>query len=424
MNEEVVVERTPRGIPVVVEPLPYAHSASLSVYFGAGSRDETDAQAGIAHMLEHMLFKGTKNRTAKQMSEQIEAAGGEQNGYTTKEVTSYQAFSLDETAPVAQDLLADMVREPMLDKDCLSTEKNVVIQEIRMLENDPEEYLHVLFAETMWGKHPMGRSEAGSVGTVSTLTHQDVRAFFEDHYRPPRMAVVVTGNVEAGQAVDWASRSFDALEPSGHLRPRAPPTPHARFQVFPRDDKQAYVGMGFPGLSATDPQRFAQRMMTSVLGMGTSSRLFQEVREKTGLVYEIFASSSSYTDCGAIGIFYNTSVHDQEKVARMVAEEVRRLKEEGLHKGELDRAKHLVKGIYVRKLESTESRMVRLGEMFMATGEAHTGEETLRKMDAVTEEDVLAAAGSLMVRDRLCITMHAPGRESQKAAASLQDLDF
>ena len=145
----------------MTECLPDSHSVSLSVYIGAGSRDEVDSQAGIAHMLEHMLFKGTQNRTAKQMSEQIEAAGGEQNGYTTKEVTSYQAFALDETAAVAQELLADMVLHPRLERSCLDTERNVVIQEIRMLENDPEEYIHVLFTETLWGAHSMGRSEAG-----------------------------------------------------------------------------------------------------------------------------------------------------------------------------------------------------------------------------------------------------------------------
>jgi predicted Zn-dependent peptidase len=223
---------------------------------------------------------------------------------------------------------------------------------------------------------------------------------------------------------DWASRSFDHLEPAKGERPREAPTPLAQFKVYPREDKQAYVGMGFPGLSSVDPDRFAARLMTSVLGMGTSSRLFQEIREKTGLVYEIFASSASYTDCGALSIFFNTAVKDQERVVRLVADEIGRLKAEGLDKEELKRAKHLLKGIYVRRLESTETRMIRLGEMFMATGEALTAEETLRRMDEVTEEMIIRSAEKLMTRDKLCLALHAPGKESETAAASLADLDF
>jgi predicted Zn-dependent peptidase len=424
MADQIEVLRTPGGIPVIIECLPSTHSASFSAYFGTGSRDETDEQAGIAHMLEHMLFKGTENRTARQMSEEIEAAGGEQNGYTTKEVTTYQAYALDETAEVAESVLADMVLRPLLSKECLDTERNVVIQEIRMLENDPEDNVHVLFNETLWGEHPMGRSEAGSVGTVSSFVDADIRSFFQEHYRPPRMAVVAVGNVDRGQVMDWASQAFDDLEPQVGSGNRTPPVPLARFNVFPREDKQAYVGMGFPGLSAVDPDRFAQRMLATVLGVGTSSRLFQEIRERSGLVYEIYASSGNYTDCGSLSVFYNTAVKDQEKVARLVAKEIARLKTEGLENGELKRSKHLLKGAYVRRLESTEARMVRLGEMFMAGGEAITPEETLRRIDEVTEESVLKAAERLLMRSGLAIAMHAPKKESEAQARNLADLDF
>jgi predicted Zn-dependent peptidase len=420
----IELARTSGGLPVIVEHLPYYRSASLAVYFGTGSRDEKLGQDGIAHMLEHMLFKGTKNRTAKEMSEQIEAAGGEQNGYTTKEVTSYQAFSLDETVDVAEDILADMVKEPLLEKSCLETEKNVVIQEIRMMENDPEDYIHVLFLQTLWPDNPMGRSEAGSVASVSSLTQDDISSFFSSDYRPPRMSVIATGNVQTDRILEWAEESFDDLAPSRSREERTPPRPAATIAVYPRDDEQAYVGMGFPGLSSVHQDRFAMRLATSILGMGTSSRLFQEIREKEGLVYEIFASSSSYTDCGAIGIFFSTGVGDQEKVARMVAQEIHRLKREGLEKEELDRAKRLLKGVYVRKLESSESRMVRLGEMFMSTGEAVSAEETLRRMDEVTEEDIASVCDDLMRREALTITLHAPRKESEKAAQNLEGLDF
>lgn len=424
MTDEIDILSTPGGIPVIIERLPFTHSASFSTYFGTGSRDESDDQAGMAHMLEHMLFKGTKKRTARQMSEDIEAAGGEQNGYTTKEVTAYQAYALDETAEVAEDVLADMVLQPLLSKECLDVERNVVVQEIRMLENDPGDYVHVLFNKTLWGEHPMGRSEAGSVSTVSSFTEEDIRSFFHERYRPPKLAVVAVGNVDKKQVMEWASSSFDGLEARSGQDGRSAPVPQARFSIYPRDDKQAYVGIGFPGLSAVHPDRFAQRLLATLLGMGTSSRLFQEVRERSGLVYEIYASSGNYTDCGTFSVFYSTAVKDQERVARLVAKEIARLKKEGLEKGELQRSKHLIKGSYVRRLESTESRMIRLGEMFMATGEAIPPEETLRRMDRVTEEEVLKAAEHLLVRNKLALAMHAPKKESEEQAKSLEDLDF
>lgn len=424
MNDGIEIHHTPSGIPVIVERLPRSHSASFSVYIGTGSRDEVKGQEGIAHMLEHMLFKGTAHRTSKAMSEQIEAAGGEQNGYTTKEVTSYQAYALDETAEVAEEVLADQVLHPSLDRECLALEKNVVVQEIRMMENDPDDYVHVLLNETLWGDHPMGRSEAGSVASVTSLTDGDIRSFFETHYRPPRMAVVSTGNVRTEQVIDWAARSFDPLEPSRTPARRDPPVSKPRFMVYPREDAQAYVGMGFPGVSAFHPDRFTQRLLASVLGMGTSSRLFQEVRERSGLVYQIYAASGIYTDCGNVTVYFNTSVKDQEKVVRLVAKEIGKLKSEGLEKGELSRAKHMVKGVYVRRLESTEARMIRLGEMFMSSGEAVSPEETLRRMDAVSEEDIIKVASQLLDRGRMCMAMHAPGTESEAAMARLADLDF
>lgn len=424
VSDEITTTRTPAGIPVVVERLPDFHSASLSVYFGTGSRDESDQKAGIAHMLEHMLFKGTSNRTAREMSEQIEAAGGEMNGYTTKEVTSYQVFALDETVEVAEDILADMILNPLLGESCLDTERNVVMQEINMLHNDPDDYIHVLFAETLWGRHPMGRSEAGTLDTVGSLTREDVRDFFAQHYRPPRMAVIAVGNVDPVQVTNWASESFDDLSMAKSNEDRTAPRPNATFRVYPREDSQAYVGMGFPGCSSVDPDRHALRLAASILGIGTSSRLFQEIREKEGLVYEIFASSCSYTDSGAMQIFFNTNVKDQEKVVRLVGKELRRLKDDGLEKGELERAKRLLKGVYVRRLESSETRMIRLGEMFMSTGKAVSPEESLHNIDVVTEEDVHRIAQKVMSRDRLCMAMHAPGKESEQAAKSLEDLDF
>jgi len=214
------------------------------------------------------------------------------------------------------------------------------------------------------------------------------------------------------------------LKSSRGLPKRTKPRAHARFAVYPRQDKQAYAGMGFPGASAASGDRYALRLLSAVLGMGMSSRLFQEVRERSGLVYEIFSSSHSYTDCGSVSIFYNTASKDQARVAHLTAKEMRKLKEEGLEDGELDRAKNMLNGAYVRRLESSSSRMFRLAEGFMSSGEAISPEETTRRIAAVTEEDVMKAASKYLKRGALAMALHAPKKESDGAVKDLEGLDF
>lgn len=423
MSDDIKLLHTSAGIPVITESISHSHSASAAVYFGTGSRDETDDKAGIAHLLEHMMFKGTPKRSSKDIAEEIEAAGGEHNGYTTYEVTCYHISSLDETFHSSADILSDMVKNPLLKQSDLDTERNVVIQEIRMMENDPDDYIHTLFSQTIWGGHPLGRSEAGFVETVKALNAEDLREFFEANYRPPRMAVIATGNIDEDKIVSWASENFDDLA-KAQERERSAPAPNARFMVYPKKDPQAYICMGFPGLKSADPERHAQRLMSAVFGAGMSSRLFQEIREKTGMVYEIYSSGTAYTDCGTLDILFNTDVKKEEEIIRLVAAEIKKLKEEGLKPGELDRAKHMMKGAYVRRFESSEARMMRLGESYMATGKVTSIEDLLEKMDAVTEEDVSKIADQLLDRSKLSIAIHAPEKESKKAVKSLEDLDF
>ena len=423
MSDEIKLLHTPAGIPVITESISHSHSASAAVYFGTGSRDETDKKAGIAHLLEHMMFKGTPRRSSKDIAEEIEAAGGEHNGYTTYEVTCYHISSLDETFRSSVDILSDMVKNPLLKQSDLDTERNVVIQEIRMMENDPDDYIHTLFSQTIWGEHPLGRSEAGFVETVKALNAEDLQDFFTTNYRPPRMTVVATGSIDEEAIVDWAATNFDDLT-AGKEKERQPPVPQAQFMVYPKKDPQAYVCMGFPALKSADPARPAQRLLSAIFGAGMSSRLFQEIREKTGMVYEIYASGTAYTDCGTLDVLFNTDVKKQEEIIRLVAAEIKKLKEEGLRDGELARAKHLMKGAYVRRFESSEARMIRLGESYMATGKVSTIDELLEKMDAVTEEDIARLAEELLVRSKLSIAVHAPEKESKTAVKNLADLDF
>ncbi len=423
-GETLSLDHTEAGIPVIVERMPHSGSAALSVCIGSGSRDEKDDESGIAHLLEHLLFKGTGKRSAREMSEVIEGAGGEMNAYTSREMTVYYATTLDETIATAQELLSEIVLDPSISKNAVETEKNVVTQEIRMLENNPEEYIHILFLNSLWGDHPMGRSEGGTVESVSAMTSSDLRRFYSEHYRPPHFALVACGNVDKEQVRQWAGKMFDDLPPRDTWKNRVAPQPHAGIKVYPREDSQAYVGMGFPGMDVKNQDKYAQRMLSSILGSGTSSRLFQSIREKEGLAYAIYSVAHSFSDCGAFGTFFSTAVENMERVIRLVGEEFRKIRDEGLEKQELIRAKRMLKGVYVRKLESTEARMFRLGDIFLSTGMVMSAEETLEKMDAVTEEDVMRVCHQLIDREKMSMAIHCPAVQGEKAAAELQGLDF
>ncbi|MCG7844842.1 MAG: insulinase family protein, partial [Methanomassiliicoccales archaeon] len=241
VKEGPVLSRTSAGIPVIVEALPRSRTAALSVNFKVGSRDEDRELSGTAHFLEHIMFKGTKERNAKQFSEMVEGAGGEMNAYTTKESTSYHVFSLDETFDVMKGLMADMMTAPLIDSEHVELERGVVLQEISMLEDDPEDYSRVLLDRSIWEGHPMSQTETGRPECVSGLKDKDLRRFFEEHYRPPNLCVVACGNVSVADVVSWAEETFDHLPHAVANRARVPPTPKACTKVFPRKGDQAYV---------------------------------------------------------------------------------------------------------------------------------------------------------------------------------------
>jgi predicted Zn-dependent peptidase len=325
-EEKLLLRRTPAGVPVIVDKLSYSRSAAVAIYIGVGSRDEAQDKCGIAHLLEHLMFKGTELHTSKEISELVEAAGGEMNGYTGKEVTCYFIQTIDETIATAEQLLAEIIRSPRYEKRDMEMEKKVVAQEIKMAEDEPEGYIHELLARTAWQGNPMANSEGGSVECITPLGLKDIQAFYEGNYRPPNLNVVATGNVDVDQVVSWASSAFDDLPPSNQKAVRRPPTFHSGTILYPREGDQLYAAMGFPGVAAAHPSRFAQSILSVILGAGTSSRLYQKVREENGLVYSIYAMSIPYTDTGAFGIYFSTSSENSGKVFQLVASELRRLK--------------------------------------------------------------------------------------------------
>jgi predicted Zn-dependent peptidase len=423
--EEMRVETTPGGIPVLVDVLPWSKAAAVAVDVAVGSRDEPKKQHGMAHLLEHLLFKGTAKRSSRQMSQEIEAAGGEMNGYTTKEMTSYYVSTLEETFPVAQELLAEIICEPSIEAKDIETEKKVVTQEIRMSEDDPDTYSHDLLMKAIWKGNPMADPEAGYVKCVNTLDRTKVKVFFEGNYRPPNMVVVATGQVEVEQVVEWATQRFDELPKARPRKERITPSFRPGIELRPREGDQMYVAMAFPGVNASHADRYVNGLVGGVLGAGTSSRLYQKVREENGLVYSIYSMTYAHTDVGATGFFFSTSFENTEKVMQVIASELKALKEDGLEKGELERAKRWTKGMIVRRLESSpEHRMFFLGEAYLQVGKPLTCDQVLKRVEAVKEEDLVRSAGELLQRKNMGMVLHGNGKEGKGIVKRLQALDF
>jgi len=419
-----ILNHTSAGIPVIVEVLPRSRTAALSVNFRVGSRDENRDRCGIAHFLEHIMFKGTRERNAKQFSEMVEGAGGEMNAYTTKETTSYHVFSLDETFEVMKGLMADMMTAPLIDEEHVELERGVVLQEISMLEDDPEDYSRVLLDRSIWEGHPMANTETGRPEYVSGLQARDVRDFFEEHYRPPNICVVACGNVVADDVVSWVEDTFDALPKVTVRNGRTPPTPKACTKVFPREGDQAYVELGFPGLSGKHHDRKALSLACIILGGGTSSRLYQTVRENQGLVYHISMFPQAYTDCGIVDTFFSASLDKLDQVNSTICAELIRFKNEGPSEEEMTRAKRWIKGMLVRKLEGTDSRLYWQGEHFMMNGELAQVDRSLAEYEQVTKEDVARVSNEIFQRKRMCVALLAPEKKGGKAAMRMQALDF
>lgn len=389
----------PSGLRVLVEEIPHVRSVSVGVWIGAGSRHETEAQAGISHLIEHMLFKGTERRTARDIAEEMDAVGGQLNAFTAKEHTCYYARVLDEHFDLALDLLADMLLHSRLDEVELEREQGVVIEEIKMYEDAPDELVHDLFTEAVWPSHPLGRTIVGTEETVRAQRRSDLIAYMERFYHPGNTVIAVAGNVRATEVVEKVARAFAAYTGAGEtgasLGASGPPQPAAGRLLRAKDTEQMHICLGAPGVAQEAPEMYPLLVLNTVLGGGPSSRLFQEIRETHGLAYSVYSYLSSYRDCGVWTVYAGTSVERCEDVIEMTLEQLRRLAEAGLPAAELQRAKDQMKGQMMLSLESTSNRMSRLGRSELTLGRVLSPEEVLAKIDAVTEQEAAAVAAKL-----------------------------
>ena len=403
---EITLEYTGAGIPVVTENIKGTISSGFLVAVGTGSRDESKNVMGISHLLEHVVFRGTKNRTSLQIAMEMEGAGGETNAFTSKEMTAFYGITLKDTADVAKELVADMCVNPLISENDVELEKKIVLQEISMWENDPESYIHKLFAETVWNGHELSQNEAGETDIVNSLVSSDLREYFDARYKNPNISVIACGSVDSDDAVRWAEDNFDPVGKGIKIERKRPVSEGSAYRFFPREGDHTYIGMGFHAYPADHPDRYALKLLTAILGAGMSSRLFQSIREEKALVYSVFGTIDQNSDAGSMATYMSSTDDNVIPAVTTAAEVLKGLRDGGLHKGELEMARNLLKGATARKMESTDQRLYRLTQSFMLTGRAEPFTRDIKALDDVTEEDVMKVADDVISSKKLNIAIY------------------
>jgi len=397
------VRRTllPGGVRVITEKVPGVRSAAFGVWVGAGSRDESKATTGSAHFLEHLLFKGTRRRTAMEISAEIEAVGGDLNAFTTKEYTCYHARVLDQDLPLAIDVVCDVVSSALLASDDVEAERGVILEEIAMHDDDPGEIVHDEFASAMFGDEPLGRPILGSVDSITGLSRESITDFYSQHYRPERLVVAAAGNLDHDTVVAAVRRGLDHLvtEDRGpHQREIDEPhaTAAAGTRIASRPTEQAHLVLGVPGFPRSDPRRYATSILATALGGGMSSRLFQEVREKRGLAYSVYSYAQGFADAGTFSVYAGCLPAKAETVLDVCRAELESVAAMGLTAEEVRRAQGQVRGAAVLGQEDTGARMHRIGKAELVGEEILSIGEIVRRVEAVTPSEVADVARHLL----------------------------
>ena len=362
VSQSVIVRDVlPNGLRLLTERMPHVRSVSIGVWLARGSRHETEEQSGIAHFVEHMLFKGTGTRTAEDIAQTVDSIGGQMDAFTAKEYASYYFKVLDEHLPLAVEVLADIVMNPAFSSEDIGREKKVVLEEIKMVEDTPDDLVHELFTENLWPDHPLGRPILGTKETVEALTQEGLRRYFAETYSAPNLIVAAVGNIDHGSVRDLVQRAFERLPSKSESVAEDPPNVVPSTVIRNKELEQSHVCLGTGSYRQDHDERYSSYVLNTVLGGSMSSRLFQNVREKRGLAYAVFSGLSAYRDAGSITIYAGCANSAVGELIDVVIAELRRLKEEPLSESELRRAKDHLKGSLMLNLESTSEPNVAPG---------------------------------------------------------------
>jgi predicted Zn-dependent peptidase len=410
-TEPTAVSRTvlPGGLRIVTEFLPAVRSVALGIWVGVGSRDEDETHAGATHYLEHLLFKGTRRRTALEISAEMDAVGGEMNAFTAKEYTCYYARVLDADLPLAVDVLSDMVTSSLITPKDVDAERGVVLEEIAMNDDDPSDTVHEAFTAKLFGDTPLGRPILGTTDTINGITREQIFEHYRARYVPENVVVAAAGNLDHNVGVALVRMVFAPLgaAPAAPAPPRLSGSDPARGAeagagtvLVSRGIEQANLVLGCEALARTDDRRFTLGVLNAAFGGGMSSRLFQEVREKRGLAYSVYSFAGQHADTGMWGIYVGCLPAKADEVLAICAEEIGKLVDHGLTDAELARGKGQVRGSIVLGLEDPSSRMSRLGKSELVYPRLEPVDEVLAAIDAVTHDDVRAVAAEILTRPK------------------------
>jgi predicted Zn-dependent peptidase len=408
VTEEYRHRVLPNGIRVLTERMPHVRSIAVGVWVETGSRREPESRGGMSHLIEHLVFKGTATRTAEAIARTMDSVGGQMDAFTTKEHTCFYVQVLDEHLPLAVDLLTDILLHPLFDAEELEREKSVVLQEIKMVEDTPDDIVHDIFAAQVWAGHPLGRPILGTRDAVSGFGRDAILSHFVEEYVPPKIIIAVAGNVVHERVIELFEAAFNGFGRPPLERPHEPAVMRPGVHIVGKTLEQVHVVMGFPGLHHAAPERYAMFVLNDVLGGSMSSRLFQEVRERQGLVYSIHSGVQAFVDTGMLYLYAATDPSNFSKMLKSILKEIRALKKDGITADELSRSKDHLKGSLMLSLESTTSRMNRLAKHEMHLGSFMTMDAMIAAIDGVRHEEVQALVSEILDEERLALTTLGP----------------
>lgn len=377
------------GVRVVCEKIPYVRSVSTGIWIKTGSRNENAQNNGVSHFIEHMLFKGTKNRSAEEIAKSIDNIGGQINAFTGKECTCYYVKALDEHIDIALDVLSDMLYNSVFASKDIALEKQVIMEEIGMYEDSPEDLVHDILSETVWNGSPIGYPILGTKKSLRRLSRKTIDAYMRERYTPDNMVISIAGNFDEGKLQDMLETYFN----SGNVESKTENAPDSaefrpEISVREKDTEQVHICIGFEGIRNGDDSLYPLLAVNNILGGGMSSRLFQNIREKRGLVYSVYSYPTVYNDAGLFTIYAGMKPENLNEVANLIYDEVRLILSKGITKQELDKSKEQLKGNYILGLESTSSRMSSIGKSELLLGYVKTPDEILNLIESITMEDI------------------------------------
>jgi predicted Zn-dependent peptidase len=401
-------ETLDNGVRLVTEAMPHVRSVSIGLWLTRGSRHEPGELGGIAHFVEHMLFKGTETRSAQDIAQSIDSVGGQFDAFTSKEYAGYYIKVLDEHLPVALELLADVVLRPALAVDDIEREKRVILEEIKMVEDTPDDLVHEIFTEAFWEGHPLGRPILGLPDTVSALDRQALRRYFDEAYVAENFIVAAAGNLEHARIRDLVTAAFGTARHRGPRADEAPPQTRSRLTLRRKELEQCHVCLGTPAYPQSHEGRYTLYVLNTLLGGSMSSRLFQNIRERRGLVYAIFSGLNAFRDAGMFNVYAGCAAETVREVIDLTIQEMRAVATERVPDDELRRAKDHLKGNLMLSLESTSSRMTHLARQDLYFDRFYTLDETLDSIEAVSGEDVLRVASQLFAEGAVALALLGP----------------